>query len=120
MSNANSLQVGNGGICFAHGPYTGHCAEYLLWHMRVAPGDNLGECPCATDPQKPEYVAMAQERARQTEKLYTQSQVDELLKAEREQAARIAAFHDHKHSSGFRCDQGLAIAAALREGDKRE
>lgn len=41
----NYLQVGPGGLCFAHGPYS-----------------EGGQCPqwpaCATDPQNPEYVAL--------------------------------------------------------------
>lgn len=111
------LKVGPGGICFAHGPYGGqYCPRYEN-------NTGIADCACVTDPQKPEYVALAQEKVRQTNKVYTQSQLDEAVKAERERSAKIAENHyvDHKASDKGLIHQGQchqAIAAAIREDDK--
>jgi hypothetical protein len=62
MSQINYLRQLPGGICFAHGPYTGM------------------ECPkgptCVTSPQNPEYVKMALDAAARTNKRYTQDDMD--------------------------------------------
>jgi len=62
--SAYFLQVGPGGICFAHGPFeTQNCP---LWP------------DCATDRQKPEYIAMDQKE------VATQSQATEFQKINQE------------------------------------
>lgn len=65
----NFLQA-TGGICFAHGEYT---------------GQNCPEWPkCATDPHNPEYVALGEEQVRVTNKLYTQAELAAAIATERE------------------------------------
>lgn len=72
----NFMQVGSRGICFAHGPYIGQsCPRYIQWKFERGMKPNI-DCPCTTDPQKPEYVAIAKERARQANKVYTQAEMD--------------------------------------------
>jgi flagellar biosynthesis/type III secretory pathway protein FliH len=39
----------------------------------------------------------------------------EAVKAERERCAKIAKAHEQRHSSGYRCESGYFIAAAIRE-----
>lgn len=121
MSNANYLQVGPGGICFAHGPYEGqYCPRYQEWLRSKPPAG----CPCVHDPRNPEYVAMFDEQVKQTAKVYTQAALDKLVEAERERCAVIAETHyvDHRatNAEGLihdgQCHQ--AIAAAIRKGNK--
>lgn len=83
MSEVKFLQVGPSGICFAHGPYKGqNCPEYTLWHVRVPPGEPLGDCPCTADPQKPEYIALANEQARHA-RVYSQADIEQAVIKER-------------------------------------
>lgn len=51
---ASYLQVGPGGICFAHGPYTEqNCPQWKNgWN-------GSGPSTCLTDPKKDEYIQMA-------------------------------------------------------------
>lgn len=65
------MQVGPGGICFAHGPYTdSDCPDYDCEEIIMVNGPN------------PKYVALAEERARQTNKVYTQAQWEEAQQRE--------------------------------------
>jgi hypothetical protein len=72
-ARVNFLQVGPGGICFAHGPYDGaNCPKFQDWQKGTPPSFY---CPCIHDPQKPEYIAMANEQARHA-RVFTQSDMD--------------------------------------------
>lgn len=83
-----------GGICYAHGPYQGReCPMLTPWrHANLAI-----PCPCTSDPQKPEYVTMAEEQMRETNKVYTQAQLDTATQsafdAGLEEAARLICLY---------------------------
>lgn len=120
MGSNNFMQVGPGGICFVHGPYTErHCPEFFT-----------SGSPCVTNSQNPEYIAMAQEQMRRTNKVYTQAEMDAALttarREQREANAEIAKsmaknwarmvgapFSNSSHYSGL-ADGASQVAAAIR------
>lgn len=103
----NAMRSSEEGVCYAHGPYEGMLCPQLMSGF---------PSPCTSDPQKPEYVAVAKERARQTNKVYTQAEMDAALAEQREQCAVIAETNfDDRWGTGYRMG-GLMIAAAIRSG----
>lgn len=103
LAEANFMQAGPGGICFAHGPYAGYqCPQWRDAYLS----------PCIADPRKPEYLAMAQEQMRQTNKVYTQAELDAALNTrEQETVERCAVIAEAVNDSTK--NKGKLAAAIL-------
>lgn len=111
---ANFLQVGPGGICFVHGPFTTkHCPRHMEWQQSNEPN-----CPCATDSQKPEYIALANEQARHA-RVFTEADMDAVRESERERCAKkgfdaVMAIEELLYTTYPPVQKAAQVAAAIR------